>query len=586
MSTDTPQLRDPATFEVFKNAIVGLANEMAITVIRTAHSQIIAESMDFSTALCDARGRVVAQGNCTPLHMGAVPAAMEAVLARYGDDICDGDVYALNDPDEGGSHLPDIFVFTPAVVDGRLEGFAVAIGHQADIGGRVAGGNAVDSTEVFQEGLQIPVCKLVSKGILNETLMSILARNVRIPDVVLGDLQAEVAACHIGATGLRDLVARHGADRFRALVDELLDYSETLLRTKIAALPDGCWTFEDYLDDDGLGSGRVPLRVAVTVDGSEVAFDFTGSSPQVPSALNATASFTRSAAYAALQAAFGGEIPANGGFYRPLRFTIPEGTILNGRRPAARNARGLVGYRLVDAIWGALAEVLPDKIPACGDGGPNGVAIGATEADGTQSVLMDVCFGAWGARPDGDGLDGASPLAGNLANTPIEDLERTGILRIERYGYLPDSGGAGTWRGGLSVVRDLRLMYADASLQIRSDRREHRPYGLAGGQPGGACWNILNPDGDEQVLPSKVTTRLGRGDVHRHITAGGGGYGDPLLRDPARVLGDVLAGKVTTEGARRDYGVVVRDGQVDEEATASLRAERRAGAPGSDPVAA
>jgi N-methylhydantoinase B len=579
MSYETPQLRDPATFEVFKNAIVGLANEMAITVIRTAHSQIIAESMDFSTALCDGQGRVVAQGNCTPLHMGAVPAAMEAVLARYGDDIHDGDVFALNDPDGGGSHLPDIFVFTPALVDGRLEGFAIAIGHQADIGGRVAGGNAVDSTEVFQEGLQIPVCKLVSQGVLNETLMDILARNVRIPDVVLGDLQAEVAACHTGASGLRDLVRRHGAEGFRALVDELLDYSETLLRNKITALPDGCWSFEDYLDDDGLGSGRVPLRVALTVDGSEVAFDFTGSSPQVPSALNATVSFTKSAAYAAIQAAFGGEIPANAGFYRPLRFTIPEGTILNGRRPAARNARGLVGYRLVDVIWGALADVLPDKIPACGDGGPTGIAIGATQADGTQSVIMDVCFGAWGGRPDGDGLDGASPLAGNLANTPIEDLERSGLVRVECYSYLPDSGGAGTWRGGLSVVRDLLFEHDDASLQIRSDRREHPPYGLDGGRPGGACWNLLNPDGEQQVLPSKVTTRVRLGDVHRHITAGGGGYGDPLLRDPAHVLADVRAGKVTPEGASRDYGVVARDGQLDDEATASLRGERRAGTP-------
>jgi N-methylhydantoinase B len=576
MSNDAP-LRDPATFEVFKNAIVGLANEMAITVIRTAHSQIIAESMDFSTALCDAQGRVVAQGNCTPLHMGSIPAAMDAVLARYGDDVHDGDVFALNDPDEGGSHLPDIFVFTPAFVDGQLEGFAVAIGHQADIGGRVAGGNAVDSTEIFQEGLQIPVCRLVSAGVLNETLISILTRNVRVPDLVLGDLQAEVAACHTGASGLRDMVRRYGAERFRSLVDELLDYSETLLRNRIGELPDGRWSFEDCLDDDGMGSASVPLRVAITVRGSEVSFDFTGSSPQVPSALNATASLTMSAAYAALQAAVGEDIPSNAGFYRPIDFTIHKGSILDGRRPVARNARGLLGYRLVDTIWGALAEILPDRIPACGDGGPNAVSIGATAADGAQSVLVDVCFGAWGGRPNGDGVDGASPMAGNLANTPIEDLERSGLVRVERYGYLPDSGGAGAWRGGLSIVRDLYLEHEEASLQIRSDRREYPPYGLVGGQPGGACWNILNPDGEHEVLPSKVTTRFRRGDVHRHITAGGGGYGDPLLRDPARVLADVVAGKVTAEGARRDYGVIVEDGRVDDDATAALRSERRAG---------
>lgn len=586
MSQEAPLLRDPATFEVFRNAVVGLANEMAITIIRTAHSQIMAESMDFSTALCDARGRVIAQGNCTPLHMGSVPAAMAAVLERYGEDVHDGDVFTLNDPDDGGSHLPDIYVFTPAFVDGTLEGFAVAIGHQADIGGRVAGGNAVDSTEIFQEGLQIPVSRLQHKGEVNETLVSILSRNVRIPDVVLGDVQAEVAACHSGATGLRELVGRYGAERFRSLVDELLDYSETLLRSRIDQLPDGSWTFEDCLDDDGLGSGSVPLRVTVTVSGTELSFDFTGSSPQVPSALNATASLTESAAYAALQAAVGEEIPANAGFYRPISFTIPEASILNGRRPVARAARGLVGYRLIDAIWGALAAVLPDRIPAGGDGGPNGVSIGVTEEDGTQSILIDPCFGAWGARPNRDGLDGASPLGGNLANTPIEDLERTGLVRIERYGYLPDSGGAGTWRGGLSIVRDLRLEYGQASLQIRSDRRENRPYGLAGGGPGGASWNILNPDGEAEVLPSKVTTTFRRGDVHRHVTAGGGGYGDPLLRNPDRVLADVLAGKVTPEGAHRDYGVVVIDGEVDEAATEQLRGERRAAARMPDPAEA
>lgn len=574
MSQGQPQLRDPATFEVFKNAIVGLANEMAITVIRTAHSQIMAESMDFSTALCDARGRVVAQGNCTPLHLGAVPSAMEAVLARHGDDLHEGDIFALNDPDEGGSHLPDIFVITPAFVAGELEGFAVAMGHHADIGGRVAGGNAVDSTEIFQEGLQIPVSRLASKGVPNETLYSLLTRNVRVPDLVLGDLQAQVAACHTGVNGLRSLVERHGPERFRSLVDELLDYSETLLRNRLEELPDGEWSFEDCLDDDGFGSGRVPVRVRVTVRGSEVDFDFTGSSPQVPSALNATASLTMSASYAALQAAVGEDIPANAGFYRPVSFTIPEASILNGRRPAARNARGILGYRLVDTIWGALADVLPARIPACGDGGPNGIAVGATDADGTQTVLMDACFGAWGGRPDGDGLDGASPLAGNLANTPVEDIESTGLVRVERYGYLPDSGGAGTWRGGLSIVRELRLEREEATLQIRSDRREHRPYGLAGGEPGGACWNIINPDGEYRVLPSKVTTTFRRGDVHRHITAGGGGYGDPFLRDPARVLADVVAGKVTPEGARRDYGVAVSGGKVDEEATTALRAAR------------
>lgn len=570
-------LRDPITFEVFRNAVSSLADEMAISVLRTAHSQIIAESIDFSTALCDASGRVIAQGNTCPVHLGAFPAAMEMLLSRYGTSINQGDVFVTNDPDEGGMHLPDLFVMKPVHVGNDLVGFAVCMAHHADIGGRVPGGGAVDSTEIFQEGLQIPLLKLEDRGVANETLIRILERNVRVPALVLGDLSAQLNACRTGEVGLVAQVQRHGVAGFQALVAELLEYSDRLLTTRLLELGDTSCAFEDCLDDDGFGPGRIPIAVRITVSHGRMHVDFTGSAPQVPSALNCTPSFTKSATYAAIQAALGGDIPSNAGFYRPISFTIPPVSILDGRRPAARAARGLLGYRIVDAVWGALAQLLPDTIPAAGEGGPNSLTLAVVDDDGRSNLFVDPLFGAWGARPDRDGLDGASPLAGNLANTPVEDLERTGLVEVQRYGFVEDSGGAGRWRGGLSIVREHRLLRGPAVLQIRSDRRIHPPYGLEGGLPGGACWNVLDPGPKQRVLPSKVTRTIERGQVIRHVTAGGGGHGDPLDREPDMVRQDVLDGKVSAKAARHLYGVVVTAaGELNEKATRRRRASLRA----------
>ncbi len=258
--TVTGARRDPITFEVVKNAFIALADELAITVVRTAHSQVVRDSMDFSTAICDAQGRVVAQGLGIPLHLGAIPDAMDALLARFGDDIGPGDVFAFNDPDEGGMHLPDIFVIKPVFAGETLVGYAACVAHHADIGGRVPGGNAVDSTEIFQEGLQIPPLKLYEGGRLNETLMTILLRNVRIPEVVRGDLDAQLAACHTGEAGLLELVDRYSAEGVSALADEILDYTEDLVRAELQRLPAGEYVFEDHIDDDGFGSGPIPIR--------------------------------------------------------------------------------------------------------------------------------------------------------------------------------------------------------------------------------------------------------------------------------------------------------------------------------------
>ncbi|ATY14075.1 5-oxoprolinase [Amycolatopsis sp. AA4] len=569
-------IRDAVTFEVFRNAVTGIADEMAITILRTAHSQLVASSMDFSAALCDARGRVIAQANTLPVHLGSIPDAMEAIFAEFGDSVRPGDLYLLNDPSLGGMHLPDIFAVSPVFAGETLLGFAVTVVNHTDVGGWAAGSMAVQSTNIFAEGIQIPPVRLIDAGATNETFLRVLLRNVREPELLRGDLESQLAACHTGAEGLRALAERHGVERLAELIDELLDYSETLLRAALAEAVPGTYEFTDHIDDDGLGSGPIPIRVKATLSDAGIELDFTGSSPQVGSALNATESFTRSAAYAALQGVLASDIPANSGFYRPFSFVIPEASILNGQRPAARGARGLVGFRIIDAVLGALAPVFPDRVPAAGEGGPDGIAIGLVGPDGESMVLWDPLAGAWGARPDRDGVDGISSLGANLTNTPVEELERSGHLRIDGYGYLPDSGGAGRWRGGLATFRDMTLLAPEASVQIRSDRRKFLPYGLDGGAPGTPSLNVLDQGGPgERVLESKPHFTMTAGSRHRHVTAGGGGHGHPFGREPERVLEDVLDGKVTREGAARDYGVVIDDGGIDLAATAAVRGGTR-----------
>jgi len=550
-------LRDPITFEVVKNAFIALADELAITVVRTAHSQVVRDSMDFSTAICDAAGRVIAQGLGIPLHLGAIPDAMNALLKRFGDDIGPGDVFIFNDPDEGGMHLPDIFVIKPVFAGEELVGYAAVVAHHADIGGRVPGGNAVDSTEIFQEGLQIPPLKLYESGRLNETLMTLLLRNVRIPAVVRGDLDAQLAACRTGEAGLLDLVSRYSAAGVSALAGEILDYTEGLVRAELARLPDGEYAFEDHIDDDGFGSGPIPIRVTLVISGDELRADFTGTSPQVRSALNATPSFAKSAVYAGLKCVLPSDVPSNAGFQRPVSVNIPEGSILAPRRPAPRAARGLTGFRTVDAVLGALAQAVPDRVAAAGEGGATMIAMGGTDADGDAFVFVDFMCGGWGARPDRDGIDGASALAANLANVPVEEIELDQPVRVRRYGFVPDTGGPGRWRGCLSVVRELEFREERGLLQVRSDRRRFLPYGLAGGHEGTPSANVLDPDGDHRPLPTNTTCEIGRGEVFRHITAGGGGHGDPADRAIEDVLADVLDEKLTPAYALREYGVAV-----------------------------
>jgi N-methylhydantoinase B len=571
---------DPITFELIKNSMGSIVDEMALIVVRTAYSGVLKDVLDFSTAFCDARGQMVAQGLTLPLHLGSIPDAMEAVLAKYGDDLQPGDVYILNDPFEGGMHLPDIFLFKPVFVDGKLMGFPATVCHHTDVGGRVAGSNASDSTEIYAEGLRIAPLKLYDRGQPNTTLFTMIERNVRVPQKVLGDLRAQLSACHVAERQFVKLVRRYGAETLERYLTELLDYSERLTRAEIAALPDGVYTFEDWIDDDGIDDRPIPLRVTVTVQGDELICDFTGSSPQVKGAINATLSFTKAAVYAVLKYVLGADIPNNAGFFRPIKVIAPPGTIANCVLPAACAARGLTGFRLGDLMFGAMAQIIPERAMAAGEGGNTGVSIGGYDAERRPFIFVEFVCSAWGGRTNKDGIDGNANPFGNIANTPAEVCEAEHPVTIERYEFVPDSGGPGKYRGGLTTRREYRLTEEEALLQVRSDRRRFRPYGLNGGQPGTPSQSWLLRDGVRHELPSKVTMTMKRGDIFQHVQPGSGGYGDPFERDPERVLDDVRNEKVSLEAARRDYGVAIdpKTWTVDVAETARLRGQRAAGA--------
>ena len=543
--------------QLLKNRLESIADDMALTVVRTAYSTNLRNSMDFSTGFCDPGGRLVAQGLCLPLHLGSLPDGIAAVLNRFDGAIEDGDVFILNDPYEGGTHLPDIYIYKPVFVSSRLLGFVTAIAHHTDIGGRVAGGNACDSTEIYQEGLRIPPLKLYVAGRPVQAIFDLIERNVRVPRNALGDLRAQLSACHTGEKAIVALARDQGFDRLQIGFSQLLDYSERLTRAEIAALPDGRFSFTDVLDGDGIDPNPIAIAVTIEVAGSALSVDFTGTAPQVTGAINCVASFTRSAVYACLRCLMRADIPTNSGFFRAVDVHIPSATIANPVPPAPVAARGLTGFRLANTIMGALAQLAPHIVPACEVGGDTGISIGGYRTDRTPFVFLEFLFCGWGGRPDRDGIDGCASIVVNFSNNPAEVIEAEYPLQILEYGFLPDTGGAGKYRGSCSIVREYRFTETQATLQIRSDRHDFLPYGLSGGQPGSPSKNILNPHTEARELPAKTLLTLNRGDVLRHVLAGAGGWGNPLERDPQRILDDVRNGKVSIRSAERNYGVAI-----------------------------
>jgi N-methylhydantoinase B len=570
---------DPITFEVIKNGLSSVADEMALIIMRSAYSPVVRDSMDYSTALCDRHGQIIAQGLTLAVQLGAFPDGMRYILRDEAANARPGDIFIFNDPyGSGGQHLPDIYVIKPIFHEGRIEGYACTMAHHSDVGGIAPGSTAIHATDIHQEGLCIPLLKLYDAGQPNRSLFRIIEKNTRQPIQVLGDLKAQLAACATGERGYLDLLRRYGAEAMRPYLEELQDQAERMMRDFIRQIPDGAYEFVDYIDGVGDDPQTLRIQVKATVAGDEITIDLTGTSRQVAAAINCPIAMIHSAAYCAIRCITSPAIPNCEGYIRPIRVIAPEGTIVNPLPPAACAARGVMGYRVFDAIMGALAQVVPNRVIAAGEGGPTLFSIGGTQ-NGRQFVLTEVMVGTWGARAGKDGVEGISNPAANLSNQPVELIEAELPLEVVGYGLVPDSGGAGKFRGGLAFHREFRVLCDDATCTTRADRRDHRPYGLAGGEPGGGSQNIINPGPQQTALPTMPMRAipLRHGDVFRHISAGGGGYGDPLERPPEAVLEDVRDEKVSLAAARERYGVVIDPKRltVDREATAQRRQTMR-----------
>jgi N-methylhydantoinase B len=571
---------DPITLEVIRNGLSSIADEMALIIMRSAYSPVVRDIMDYSTGVCDAQGRIIAQGLTLPIQLCSFPRVMRFLRERFGDAMKPGDIFITNDPyGSGGQHLPDVYVLKPIFHGGAVVGYAATVAHHTDLGGIVPGSVAIYATEIQQEGLRIPLMRLHEAGSPNTALLALIEANTRQPVEVLGDLRAQIAACSTAERALIALLERYGDD-FAAYVSALHDHAEAMMRETIRELPNGIYVGEDYLD--GLGDDPEPIRIraTLTIRDDTIDIDFTGTSPQVAASINCPISLPESAAFTAIRCLSRYDIPNCDGYLRPITVSAPEGCLLNPIFPAACGARGVVGYRVFDAIMQALAKVVPERAIGGSEGGPYLMAAGGTYR-GRQFVLNEMLVGTWGARSRSDGIEGISNPAANISNQPIEMIEAEMPVEVLRYGFVTDSGGPGRNRGGLAFTRDFRFLQ-DMTFNLRGDRRDHPPYGVEGGLPGSPSAHLLvSADGNQQNLPTMpmhgFTGR--KGDTIRLVGAGGGGFGDPFEREPHRVLVDVVEEKVSIEGAARDYGVVIGNETlaVDEDATRALRSSRQRG---------
>ena len=577
---------DPILLEVLRNRLDIIADEMELTLLKSAASPIVKEGLDASAALFSVRGETIAQAAAIPIHLGALEFAAKRLARAFPPaSMAEGDVFLLNDPYDGGTHLPDITVAVPVCADGQAVALSCTMCHHQDVGGRTPGSVPTDATELYQEGVIIPPTQLFRAGVLDENLFALLRRNVRIPEVFTGDLMAQVAAGRLGSIRLRELFARHGADVVLGYIEELFTRAETLTRRQIEAIPDGTYTFSDYLDNDGIELDQlVRIAVAVTVRGSSMTFDFTGTSPQVRGPFNSVPASTLSAVYYAVRAISDPTIPNNGGCFRALEAILPPGSLVNPRPPAPVSCRTATIKRIADTILGALVKALPDRMPAANSGTLLVMAFGGTTPEtGRPFVASELAAGGMGARPRKDGIDVIETDVSNCMNIPVEALELNFPLRIRRAGLWPDSAGAGRFRGGLGLEKVFEATTTDLTVSHRGERFSAAPWGLFGGWPArnGRAF-VVRKDGSREEVRSKQMLTLRPGDQLWEYVAGGAGYGDPLERDPDLVLADVLDRKVSPEVAKADYGVVLLSSgtAVDSDATQACRqALRRARGP-------
>jgi len=529
---------DPVRLEVIRNALIAGAEEMNVSIWRTARSTVVRETLDYSTALFDGHGQAVAQSTRIPIHLNSMSVCLEDIIAGPIpiEDWCEGDVILTNDPYSGGQHLPDFVAFKPIFADGRRVAISAAIVHHVDVGGGAPGSYFAGAQEVYQEGLRLPPVKLVEAGKTNDAVIAIIRRNSREPEKIAGDVHAQLACLEVGAKAVGRIVQRYGAGVLDEAMGAILDQSETLMRETLAGLPDGTYTFRDFVDDDGQAAIDLDIVANVTITGETARVDLSESADQAPGPVNCTLNMSKSAVYCALLSLADGRVMANSGAYRPIEVVCRAGAIANCRHPAPVANRMATGHRIVTTVLGALAPAAPERVPAAYYGVSYVMTLQAPDplVDGETRVYFEVEVGGWGGHPSQDGADGFSCGFHNLANSPIEMCEVLFPITFTDYGFIPGSGGDGQNRGGLGLGREWRL---DADWGVVSgsfERFRHGPYGLSGGAAGSKGRFVHFTADGEEALPSKISgVRLTTGDRIRLETSGGGGWGDPAARDEA-----------------------------------------------------
>jgi N-methylhydantoinase B len=569
---------DPVLVEVINNELGAITEEMAIVIWRTGQSPML-KSGDFATAVSDPQGRIIGQGFAAPFQLAAFGGLMEHVLARF-DAFAEGDVIITNDPYSGMTHMPDVGVVVPVLHEGRLAAFCLAYSHHTDVGGRFPGSASSQCGSSYEEGLCIPILKLVEGGRRNEQVLAMVRANVRVSHEWTGDLEAKIAGCMKGAEQMHRLVAKHGREAYIGACDSIIDYAERSMRAALRAAPDGKYAAEYVIPDDGVSEdGRIELKLTLEIRGDEMVADFTGSCPQVAGALNTPLTMTRAAVYGALKSVIGAELPTNHGFFRPVRVVAPAGTVVNPTFPAAVAGRAPVFFRIFDMVNAALAQAMPERVAVTSEGGDllhfSGHDAGV---EGGDYAFLDLYFGGWGGRPTKDGIDGVAPAyMGSYGCISAELLEAQFPVVVDGFGYVLDSEGAGKHRGSVGVYRTWRFL-APGHAMVRSVRLGSAP-GLSDGAAGAPSRTVLERGGAREELRTRTHAHVDvrPGDRIYHSTSGAGGYGDPLQRDPDQVALDVRRGIVSTEGALQRYGVALdAKGAIDATATAAARAGARA----------
>jgi N-methylhydantoinase B len=548
---------DPITLEVVRNKVEGIANEMQSTLLRSSFSTVVKEGLDASASLFTLEGETLAQALAIPIHLATLIPIMNTFINRFpAQEMHEGDLYIMNDPYLGGTHLPDIALVMPVLHDGRLLAFSAAMTHHQDVGGMSPGSVPPNASEIYQEGIRIPPLKLRDRGVFNETLLEMLKLNVRAADMFMGDLGAQIAACTVGARRLGALAQRYGYAPLRALFAELLNRSETLTRHALAEIPNGTYRYADFLDNDGVDLDTpVRIEIAVTIQDGTMHCDFEGTGPQTKGPFNAVPSGSQAAAYFAVRALTDPTIATNGGCFRPVTLNLPKGSLVNPVEPAPVNSRTATIKRITSVIIGALKDAMPHRVPADGSSELHVLMFGGQWANGKRFVVGEFTAGGSGGGPRKDGVDVIETDGSNCMNLPVEVLELEAPIRVHRMALRPDSGGAGRYRGGLGCVREFEFLEGEVVLTHRGERHFHPAQGSQGGGHG-ACSvsRIVHGDGAEDVVRSKLLTTVKAGDRLIVETAGGGGYGNPLEREREAVIEDVRNGKVSDVAARQLYG--------------------------------